>query len=146
MGKAYWYGKEIEGRLYGIDSLYIARDFKEYEEVSKDFNHVLIGVSLIDEMKKGKTTITWDLIEKQIDEEGKMFSIEAKPYQVKDLPHAMKLKCHILLWVDVPELDELKSSDSVKLSIKDHDMYVYTLFNGQRVTRNDYWVTDRYDK
>lgn len=143
--KKFWYGKEIEGRLYNLDSIYIGHDFDTFENECNDFHHYLIGTSLIDEMDKGGTDITWNYLEELIDMKRKMVTIEARPEQIKKIPHSMKLKCHILLWIDIPELSELKSSDSVKLCIQNHDMYVYTLFNGQRVTRNDY-IHDRYEK
>lgn len=142
--KKYWHGKEIEGRLTGIESLFIAADFKEFNNVAKKFSHILIGTTLVDEMFKKKTEINWDRIEQMIDDENKYFSIEAKPNQLKKIPHSMKLKCHILLWIDVPELSQLKSSDSIKVCHQNHDMRVFTLFNGQRVTRDDY-MHDRYD-
>lgn len=139
----YWTGREIEGRLYGLDTLYIANDFKEYDSVSFRYHHVLIGTSLIEQMKSGKTEITWDKIHEQIRTDRKFFTLEVKPGQLKDIPQYIKLQCHILYWIDAEELEELKSTDSVKLSIRSHDMYVFTLHNGQRVTRNDYYH-DKY--
>lgn len=144
-GKKYWYGKEVEGRLYGLDTLCIAADFKKFKKVAKRFNHILIGTSLIDEMHKNDTTITWGLLERMIDDESKFVSIEVRPKQLDKIPHKMKLKCHILYWIDAPEIAQLKDSDSVKICTQDHEMRVFTLFNGQKVKRDDYYH-DRYDR
>ena len=88
--------------------------------------------------------ISWKVIEEQIDEQKKMFTIEAKPEHIKLLPKSIILKCHILLWLDVPELAELKSSDSIKVCPRSHEMYCFTLHNGQKVNRQDY-IHDRHD-
>lgn len=154
MRKKYWYGKEIEGRFTGLETLFISLDFEEFEKVQTRFSHILIGTTLIDQLYEAerlknqdfnvKTTITWERIEELIDNEFKYFTIEAKPEQIKKLPKAILLKCHILLWLDVSELGELKSTDSVKLCPQSHDMYCFTLHNGQRVTRDAYFH-DRHD-
>ena len=143
--KSWFYGKEVEGRLYGLETVFLAEDFRKIKKVAKKFGHALIGVSLIDQLIDGYAEhISWGWIESYIDK-GNFITLEATPCQISEIPQAIRLKAHILLWIDVPELDELKSSDSVKLCTKNHDMYVYTLHNGQRVTRNDYYH-DRYDK
>lgn len=142
--KNYWYGKEIEGRLYGVETAYIPRDFKPKKKFFNKFQHYLIGPELIKSMNSGKSNITWKKIESLIDEKMIMITLEVKPGLLQDIPQSMKLKCHILYWIDAEELSELKSSDSVKIAMRSHDMYVFTLFNGQRVTRNDY-LHDRYD-
>jgi hypothetical protein len=168
MRKKYWYGKEIEGRLYGLETLFVADDFKEFKKVAEKFNHILIGPTLIERMNYSepkndidkfqracgmiknalngvtKNFITWGMIERMIDEDKKMFTIEAKPEHIKMLPKAIILKCHILLWLDVPELSKLKSSDSIKVCPQSHEMHVFTLHNGQKVTRQDY-IHDRHD-
>lgn len=146
MNKKVWYGKEIEGRLYGIETLFISDDVAITDDVLSKFNHILIGPTLIEKMsdKNVETYITWRSIEQRIDSEKTMFTIEAKPEHIKLLPKAILLKCHILLWLDVPELSELKSSDSIKVCPRSHDMYCFTLHNGQRVTRQDY-IHDRHD-
>lgn len=141
--KTHWYGKEVEGRLYGIDTLCVALPFETFHKEAAKFTHILIGTSLIDIMyEQENSNVKWEDIQMLLDL-GKTVSLEARPNQLDRIPHTMKLRCHILLWINVPELSQLKQSDSVKLSIQDHDMYVYTLFNGQRVTRNDYYH-DRY--
>lgn len=148
MRKKYWYGKEIEGRFYGLETLFVSDDFseREYIKVCEKFNHILIGPPLIEKMFKEpeSTQIKWSLIEEQIDEQKKMFTLEAKPEHIKMIPKSMILKCHILLWIDVPELAELKSSDSIKVCPRSHEMYCFTLHNGQKVTRQDY-IHDRHD-
>lgn len=146
MNKKYWYGKEIEGRFYGLETLFISDDCEIPTKVLTRFNHILIGPTLIEKMsnKDVKTTITWKDIEEEIDVNKIMFTIEAKPQHIKLLPKAIILKCHILLWLDVPELAELKSSDSIKICPRSHEMHVFTLHNGQKVTRQDY-IHDRHD-
>ncbi len=140
MSAKYWYGKEIEGRLYGLESVFISTDLTndELTEVKK-VHHLLIGTSLIDEIQKGDTTITWDMIFDWIVYENKYVTLEAKPEQIKNLPQKIKLRCHILLWLDVPELYDLKETDSVKLCHGLHEMYVTSFMNCQRVTKNDYY-------
>lgn len=146
MRKKYWYGKEIEGRLYGMETLFVSDDFEGFEKIAEKFNHILIGPTLISKMSGTNTQqkITWDIIEKMIDEDKKMFTLEAKPENIKEIPKSMILKCHILLWIDVPELAELKSSDSIKVCPRSHEMYCFTLYNGQKVNRQDY-IHDRHD-
>lgn len=143
--KTHWIGKEVEGRLYGLETLCIANSFTDFEKEFDKTHHVLIGTPLIEEMAEAAdgNKINWSWLEDRVDSRKNFLSLEVKPGQLKKIPHSMKLKCHILYWIDAEELQELKSSDSVKLSIRGHDMFVFTLFNGQRVTRNDYYH-DRY--
>lgn len=146
MRKKYWYGKEIEGRLYGLETLFVADVFDEYEEISKKFNHILLGPTVIEKLQSNdvKSKMSWDTIQQQVDEDKKMFTIEAKPKHIAMLPKWVLLKCHILLWIDIPELAELKSTDSIKICPRSHEMYCFTLFNGQKVNRADY-IHDRHD-
>lgn len=142
--KDYWYGKEIEGRLYGIDTLFVADDV-DISKVHGDFNHVLLGPTLIDKLNNDAAKhLDWTGIECQMDE-GKIITLEVKPGQLKNVPQSIKLKAHILLWIDAADLAEMKESDSIKVCSQLHDMRVFTIFNGQKVTRNDY-IHDRYDK
>ena len=145
MNKKYWYGKEIEGRLYGLESVFISTDLTEEEITSiLKVHHILIGTTLIDEIQSGNTNITWDRILHWILIDNKYVTLEAKPEQIKPLPQAIKLRTHILLWLDVPELYDLKESDSVKLCHSLHEMYVTSFMNCQRVTKNDYYH-DRFE-
>lgn len=142
--KNYWTGKEIEGRLYGLDTIFLARDFKGMLNEAVKYPSILIGVGLIDELNyETSNNLSWQDIENLLDT-GKAVTLEVKPHQVKKIPIQIKLKAHILLWIDVPEIAELKSSDSVKLCSQSHDMHVFTLFNGQRVTRDNY-QHDKYE-
>lgn len=144
MKKKYWYGKEIEGRLYGLESVFIPTDLNDQElSEIQNIHHYLIGTPLIDEIEKGGTNITWDKVFDWIVYDNKFVTIEAKPGQIKFLPQKIKLRCHILLWLDVPEIYDLKVTDSVKLCPSLHEMYVTSFMNCQRVTKNDYFH-DRY--
>ena len=145
MNDKWWIGKEIEGRLYGIETAFIGGilPMEIFVHITSNFHHILIGTKTIDELEEtDKKMFTWNdviqAIKKNID-----VTIEAMPNQICKLPHFIKLKAHILLWIDIPELIELKDTDSVKLCIQNHDMYIYTIFNGQRITRKDY-LHDRY--
>lgn len=141
--KNYWFGKEIEGRLYGLETVFIPKDFKAKKGLFKKFNHFLVGPILIEQMTNEKSHIQWQQLENLIDA-GKMVTLEVKPGQMKLIPQSMKLKAHILYWIDAAEIAEMKETDSIKLCSQSHDMFVFTLFNGQRVKRHDY-IHDRYE-
>ena len=146
MQAKYWYGKEIEGRLYGLESVFIRTDLND-DEINDIFkvHHILIGTSLIDEIAGGSTNITWDRIFDWIVYDNKFVTLEAKPEQIKLLPQNIKLRCHILLWLDIPELYDLKVTDSVKLCHGLHEMWVTSFMNCQRVTKNDYFH-DKFER
>ena len=134
---------EIEGRYYGIDTLFIADEYEDLVDDMYKVYHVLIGTSLVDKLAAGECVdISWLDIERYL-REGNIVTLEVKPEQLKNVPHFVKLKAHILLWLDVPELDELKKTDSIKVCPRLHDMYVFTLMNGQKVERHEYLI-DRY--
>lgn len=150
MRKKFWIGKEIEGRLYGLETLFLSdeitkEDVEYIKKYHNNINHILVGPALIEKMNAGKTELTtWSSLENFIDEDFGQVTIEARPKHIEKIPISMKLKCHILLWVDVPEIAELKSTDSIKLATRSHDMHVFTLFNGQKVNREDY-IHDRHN-
>lgn len=143
--KDYWFGKEIEGRLYGLETVFIPKLFKAKKSLFKKFNHFLIGPTLIEQMSDPAKIdkITWRKLENLIDE-GKMITLEVKPGQMKLIPQSMKLKAHILYWIDAEEVSQMKETDSIKICTQSHDMFCFTLFNGQRVKRHDY-IHDRYE-
>lgn len=144
--KDYWFGKEIEGRLYGLETVFIPKSFDAKKKLFKKFNHFLIGPTLICEMSTPsyEGPFSWELLESLIDS-GKMVTLEVKQGQMKLIPQFMKLKAHILYWIDAEEVAQMKTTDSIKICTQSHDMFVFTLFNGQRVQRHDY-THDRYEK
>jgi hypothetical protein len=138
MESKYWIGKEIEGRLHGLETVFLADMPHNLADLMERYSHILIGTSLINKM----CDTDWDRFEFYINE-GNFVTIEAKPLQLDMIPSKMKIKAHILLWIDLPSLYELKDTDSIKLTLREYEMYVFTLQNGQRVTKKDY-IHDRY--
>lgn len=147
MSKKYWFGKEIEGRLYGLESAFISDDLSRQEiETVKRVHHFLLNEELINKLNDNKTEfLSWDMIFNWIVLENKFVTLNIKPYQLKSLPMMIRIRCHLLLNLDVPELVDLKSTDSVKISSSSHEMYITSLINCQQVTKNDYYH-DRYEK
>lgn len=145
MNLKYWFGKEIEGRFYGLESAFIVDDLTEEEfNHALTVNHLLIGVPLIDKINKGGTFITWSKLLHLIQVNNKFVTLEAKPEQLKFISQEMKLRSHILLWLDVPELNDIKSTDSVKLVTAPYEIYATSLMNCQKVTKHEY-THDRFN-
>lgn len=124
-------GKEVEGRYFGIPTLFIATvppGFK-YDEFTKfvgRFPHVFFGVGCF---HPGISIKTGALVQFCLDHK-KLVTLEVRPPHLRNIPaHHLQL-CHLMVSLDIPELQLLKETDTVRLLKQPFDGYCFTLSTG----------------
>tara|TARA_R110001583_G_scaffold11926_6_gene53244 strand:+ start:265 stop:708 length:444 start_codon:yes stop_codon:yes gene_type:complete len=143
--RKYWYGKECEGRLTDVETLFIADINIKGLNMDKAphiyFCSGAVGQLIADEKK---SELTWTWLNNFIDKTGTTVSLECIPGMLQKVPAMIRIKTHIMYMMSVEEVRLLKQNDSVKLVHGEYDLYCTSIQNMQKVTPDDYKY-DRYE-
>ena len=139
--RKYWYGKECEGRLTDVETLFIA-DIDVKGLVMEKAPHIYFCSPAVRQLIKGKGDLNWDWMNSFIDRTGTTISLECEPGMLKDVPPMIRIKTHIMYMMNDEEVGLLKQNDSVKVVYAPYSLYCASIQNMQKVTPDDY----KYDK
>ena len=143
--KKYWYGKECEGRLTDVETLFIA-DISAHE-VLQDIKapHIYFCSGAVQQIIEGKDKVlNWGWLVEFIDRTNVTISLEVNPGMLQKIPHMVIIKTHIMYMITLDEIRLLKENDSVKLVHGPYNLYCTSIQNMQKVTPDDYKY-DRYE-
>ena len=135
--KKYWYGKECEGRLTDVETLFIA-DIDVKGLVMEKAPHIYFCSPAVRQLIKGKGDLNWDWMNSFIDRTGTTISLECEPGMLKDIPPMIRIKTHIMYMMNEEEVGLLKQNDSVKVVYAPYSLYCASIQNMQKVTPDDY--------
>ena len=141
--RKYWYGKECEGRLTDVETLFIA-DIDVKGLNMEKAPHIYFCSPAVRQLIKGKGDLNWDWLNRFIDRTGITISLECEPGMLKDVPPMMRIKTHIMYMMNEEEVGLLKQNDSVKVVYAPYSLYCASIQNMQKVTPDDYKY-DRYE-
>ena len=141
--RKYWYGKECEGRLTDVETLFIA-DLDVKGLNMEKAPHIYFCSPAVRQLIKGKGDLSWDWLNTFIDRTGITISLECEPGMLKDVPAMMRIKTHIMYMMNEEEVGLLKQNDSVKVVYAPYSLYCASIQNMQQVTPDDYKY-DRYE-
>ena len=141
--RKYWYGKECEGRLTDVETLFIA-DLDVKGLNMEKAPHIYFCSPAVRQLIKGKGDLNWDWFNGFIDRTGITISLECEPGMLKDVPAMMRIKTHIMYMMNEEEVGLLKQNDSVKVVYAPYSLYCASIQNMQKVTPDDYKY-DRYE-
>ena len=141
--RKYWYGKECEGRLTDVETLFIA-DIDVKGLVMEKAPHIYFCSPAVRQLIKGKGDLNWDWLNAFIDRTGITVSLECEPGMLKEVPPMMRIKTHIMYMMNEEEVGLLKQNDSVKVIYAPYLLYCTSIQNMQKVTPDDYKY-DRYE-
>ena len=141
--RKYWYGKECEGRLTDVETLFIA-DIDVKGLVMEKAPHIYFCSPAVRQLIKGKGDLNWDWLNAFIDRTGITVSLECEPSMLKDVPAMIRIKTHIMYMMNDEEVGLLKQNDSVKVVYAPYSLYCVSIQNMQKVTPDDYKY-DRYE-
>ena len=141
--RKYWYGKECEGRLTDVETLFIA-DLDVKGLNMEKAPHIYFCSPAVRQLIKGKGDLNWDWLNTFIDRTGITVSLECEPGMLKEVPPMMRIKTHIMYMMANVEFKLLKKNDSMKIIHGEYDLYCTSLQNMQKVTPDDYKY-DRYE-
>ena len=141
--RKYWYGKECEGRLTDVETLFIA-DIDVKGLVMEKAPHIYFCSPAVRQLIKGKGDLNWDWLNAFIDRTGITISLECEPGMLKHIPPMIRIKTHIMYMMNEEEVGLLKQNDSVKVVYAPYSLYCTSIQNMQKVTPDDYKY-DRYE-
>jgi len=141
--RKYWYGKECEGRLTDVETLFIA-DIDVKGLNMEKAPHIYFCSPAVRQLIKGKGDLNWDWLNTFIDRTGITVSLECEPGMLKDVPAMMRIKTHIMYMMNEEEVGLLKQNDSIKVIHAPYSLYCASIQNMQKVTPDDYKY-DRYE-
>ena len=145
--RKYWYGKECEGRLTDVETLFIA-DIRVKGVDMEKMPHIYFCsgavAQLITNDMKNQSQLDWDWMNKFIDRTGITISLECTPGMLKDVPPMIRIKTHIMYMMNEEEVGLLKKNDSIKVIHAPYSLYCASIQNMQKVTPDDYKY-DRYE-
>ena len=135
--RKYWYGKECEGRLTDVETLFIA-DLDVKGLNLEKAPHIYFCSPAVRQLIKGKGDLNWDWLNSFIDRTGTTISLECEPGMLKDVPPMIRIKTHIMYMMNEEEVGLLKQNDSVKVVYAPYSLYCTSIQNMQKVTPDDY--------
>ena len=135
--RKYWYGKECEGRLTDVETLFIA-DIDVKGLNMEKAPHIYFCSPAVRQLIKGKGDLNWDWLNSFIDRTGTTISLECEPGMLKDVPPMIRIKTHIMYMMNEEEVGLLKQNDSVKVVYAPYSLYCASIQNMQKVTPDDY--------
>ena len=145
--RKYWYGKECEGRLTDVETLFIA-DIRVKGVDMEKMPHIYFCSGAVEQLitndMKNQSQLDWDWMNKFIDRTGITISLECTPGMLKDVPPMIRIKTHIMYMMNEEEIGLLKQNDSVKVVYAPYSLYCTSIQNMQKVTPDDYKY-DRYE-
>ena len=141
--RKYWYGKECEGRLTDVETLFIA-DIDVKGLNMEKAPHIYFCSPAVRQLIKGKGDLNWDWMNSFIDRTGTTISLECEPGMLKNIPAMIRIKTHIMYMMNEEEVGLLKQNDSVKVVYAPYSLYCASIQNMQKVTPDDYKY-DRYE-
>ena len=141
--RKYWYGKECEGRLTDVETLFIA-DLDVKGLNMEKAPHIYFCSPAVKQLIKGKGDLNWDWLNGFIDRTGITISLECEPGMLKDVPPMIRIKTHIMYMMYEEEVGLLKKNDSIKVIHAPYSLYCASIQNMQKVTPDDYKY-DRYE-
>ena len=135
--RKYWYGKECEGRLTDVETLFIA-DIDVKGLNMERAPHIYFCSPAVRQLIKGKGDLNWDWMNSFIDRTGTTISLECEPGMLKHVPPMIRIKTHIMYMMNEEEVGLLKQNDSVKVVYAPYSLYCTSIQNMQKVTPDDY--------
>ena len=135
--RKHWYGKECEGRLTDVETLFIADITVKGVDMEK-MPHIYFCSGAVEQLIKDKGDLNWDWMNKFIDRTGITISLECEPLMLHNIPDMIRIKTHIMYMISLKEVGLLKKNDSIKVVHAPYSLYCTSIQNMQHVTPDDY--------
>ena len=131
-GRDYWYGKEVEGRLYGLYTLFVRNKFpNEFftKKINKKVKHIYYTI-------ESWNTDYIDFIESLIEDYPVSIEVDKDTYH--RLTPNMKVHCHIIYRIKDFNIFDLKETDSIFIDGNTFNVLCFSKHNAIKVDYKDY--------
>lgn len=131
IGKKNWYGKEVEGRLYGLNTKFIRYEVGELDPY--EVQHLYFTREFL-ETEGGIEQIEFFCINSKY-----MISVECNKNTFNLLTPNIKVRAHLIYRVVEDNIFKLKETDSIFIDTEEpYNVLCFTKHNSLKVTPNDY--------
>lgn len=131
-GKNVWYGKEVEGRLSDLQTVFVRKGDLPLDHV--EYPHIYFTIEYILECVKSNN---WNTIHKLL-ETKKAVTIEANAETVEKIPMSVFNLVHILYRIHDPYLERLKKTDTLSIDAGWYRCHQIMKCNLQQIVPDDY--------
>ena len=135
--RTHWYGKECEGRLTDVETLFIA-DINAKGINMEKMPHIYFCSGAVEQLIDGKGNLNFQWLNDFIDRTKITISLECQPGMLQKIPPMIRIKTHIMYMAGIEEVKLLKKNDSIKVVHGPYDLYCTSLQNMQKVVPDDY--------
>ena len=133
----YWFGQELEGRLYGIQTLFIRNCFPSQDEMNKaNFHHLYLTLEFLTANKADSQI--WDKIRFFVFKLKMPLSIEANDSNIDNIPLDLYNVAHILYRIPDKTALKLKKHDTIVIQTSPYNCYCCTISSMIKTENNDY--------
>jgi hypothetical protein len=135
-GKAYWVGREVEGRLVGLKTVFIRYSEPQKGLIPSGIHHYYFCMEWVQRGKKN-----FEVIRAYLDK-GFIVTVESNEQLLPKLPDDLRIRCNILFRVSQPAIRLLKESDCVAIDYEPYRVKIFTMWSAQQVRPDDYASDD----
>lgn len=130
-GKSYWYGKEVEGRLSDIETVFVRGQVpKNY----KDYPHVYFTIEYIE---MACVHGNWDEIH-EILETKQYVTIEANEKTMDKIPMSIFNRAHVIYRIPDQYVAKLKKTDTISIDAGWYRVHQITKCNMFEINPDEY--------
>ena len=130
-GKSYWYGKEVEGRLSDIETVFVRgqlpKNYKEYPQVYFTIEYVEMCC----------THGNWDDIH-NILETRQYVTVEANSKTMAKIPMSIFNRAHVIYRIQDEFVAKLKNTDTLSIDAGWYRVHQITKCNMMEINPDDY--------
>ena len=130
-GKSYWYGKEVEGRLSDIETVFVRGQLPENY---KEYPHVYFTIEYIEMCC---THGNWDDIH-NILETRQYVTVEANSKTMAKIPMSIFNRAHVIYRIQDEFVAKLKNTDTLSIDAGWYRVHQITKCNMMEINPDDY--------
>ena len=137
-GKSFWYGREVEGRLSDIDTVFVRGTVPDNY---KEYPHIYFTIEYVE---MACVHGNWDDIH-AILETNQIVTLEANTKTIDRIPMSVFNRAHIIYRIADPNVEKLKQTDTISIDAGWYRVHQITKCHMMDIKPDDYKF-DRIEK
>lgn len=132
--RKYWFGLEVEGRFTGLQTCFVRHEIPKDAEI---WPHIYFTHEFIRGVKQ------WVLVRALVfDKKPRAITFEVTPDLIGRIPLDIYNRCHIIMRLSCPEMELLKSTDTVAIDQRPYNVFTVMKGTMQSVKPEEYGKID----